>query len=79
MSSERIIVGGAGGFIGGHLVAALLKKGTVVRAIDIKPLDEWYQRFAEAENRQLDLRDKSACEDAVEGAAIVYNLAADMG
>ncbi len=79
MSSEKIIVCGAGGFIGGHLVAALLEKGADVRAVDVKPLEEWFQLFAEAENCQLDLREKGACEDAVDGAALVYNLAADMG
>ena len=79
MSSEKIIVCGAGGFIGGHLVAALLEKGTNVRAIDVKPVNEWFQLFDKAENRQLDLRDKGACEDAVDGAAVIYNLAADMG
>jgi GDP-D-mannose 3',5'-epimerase len=76
---SKIIVCGAGGFIGGHLVAALLEKGASVRGVDIKPPEEWFQLFLDAENSQLDLRDKAACEEAVEGAAVVYNLAADMG
>jgi nucleoside-diphosphate-sugar epimerase len=76
---SKIIVCGAGGFIGGHLVADLLAKGADVRAVDVKPLEEWFQLFPAAENRQLDLREKGACEDAVENAAAVYNLAADMG
>jgi GDP-D-mannose 3', 5'-epimerase len=80
MSSETIVVCGAGGFIGGHLVADLRGRGDqAIRAIDVKPLDEWYQRFPDVENMQLDLQDKGACERAVEGTAIVYNLAADMG
>ena len=79
MSSDKIIVCGAGGFIGGHLVAALLDKGANVRAVDVKPVDEWFQLFAEAENCQRDLQDKNSCEDAVNSAAVVYNLAADMG
>jgi nucleoside-diphosphate-sugar epimerase len=75
-----IVVCGAGGFIGGHLVQALLKQGDrPVRAVDIKPLDEWYQVFPEAESLQLDLSEKSACETALFGASEVYNLAADMG
>jgi GDP-D-mannose 3', 5'-epimerase len=75
-----IVVGGAGGFIGGHLVADLLRSGhTRVRAVDQKPLDHWYQRFPAAENLRLDLSEKEACETALKGAAAVYNLAADMG
>ena len=49
--SEVIVVAGGGGFIGGHLVAELLRQGKQVRAVDIKPADEWYQRFDDAENR----------------------------
>ena len=48
MASGKIVVGGAGGFIGGHLVADLLRQGKDVRAIDIKPIDEWFQVFADA-------------------------------
>jgi GDP-D-mannose 3',5'-epimerase len=80
MNSETIVVCGGGGFIGGHLVADLLRKGhRHVRAVDIKPFDEWYQKLADVECLQLDLRDKTACETAVRGAQVVYNLAADMG
>ena len=80
MDSGKILVCGAGGFIGGHLVSDLLKQGrTDIRAVDLKPFDEWYQRFANVENLQLDLQDKAACEQATRGASIVYNLAADMG
>src|SRR5437763_7503848 len=80
MDSGKILVCGAGGFIGGHLVADLLKQGqTDIRAVDIKPADEWYQQFPDVENLQLDLQEKSACEQALRGASIVYNLAADMG
>lgn len=75
-----IVVCGAGGFIGGHLVQALVKQGDrPVRAIDIKPLDEWFQVSLEAQNLQLDLQDKADCEQALYGASEVYNLAADMG
>ncbi|HEY2082245.1 MAG TPA: NAD-dependent epimerase/dehydratase family protein [Verrucomicrobiae bacterium] len=77
---KKIVVCGGGGFIGGHLVADLLKQGQhEIRAVDIKPFDEWYQQFPEVENLQLDLQDKGACEQALRGAGIVYNLAADMG
>jgi nucleoside-diphosphate-sugar epimerase len=77
---KKIVVCGAGGFIGGHLVADLLRQGHGnLRAIDIKPLGEWYQKFDKVENLVLDLGEKEACEQALEGAAHVYNLAADMG
>src|ERR1051325_2924562 len=79
MSSEKILVCGAGGFIGGHLVADLLRQGKTVRAVDVKPFDEWFQLFPNAESKQLDLQEKFACEEAVKGVATVYNLAADMG
>ena len=79
MASKKIVVCGAGGFIGGHLVADLLRQGAEVRAVDLKPLDEWYQLFSNAENLELDLQEKQACEKAVDGIAIVYNLACDMG
>jgi len=77
---NRILVAGAGGFIGGHLVAELLRKGHKdIRAVDIKPFEEWYQRSPKVENLQLDLRLKAACEQAAAGVNQVYNLAADMG
>jgi GDP-D-mannose 3',5'-epimerase len=77
---DLIVLTGAGGFIGGHLVADLVRKGyTRIRAVDIKPVDDWYQLFPEAENLQLDLREKAACYQAVKAARFVFNLAADMG
>lgn len=78
-SSEPIVVAGAGGFIGGHLVARLLAENRAVRAIDSKDPDDWYQRFDDAENLQLDLKLREDCEAAVDGAGTVYDLAADMG
>ena len=60
MESHKIaVVTGAGGFIGGHLVAEFRRKGYKhVRAVDVKPLDEWYQRFDDVENLCLDLNSK---------------------
>jgi GDP-D-mannose 3',5'-epimerase len=77
---DLIVVAGAGGFIGGHLVADLLHNGyTRIRAVDQKPLAHWYQHFPAVQNLQLDLSEKTACESALKNAAVVYNLAADMG
>ena len=81
MPDDRmIVVTGAGGFIGGNLVASLRQKGvTNIRAIDIKPFDEWYQMFDGAENLCLDLNLKENCEIAAKDAEDIYNLAANMG
>ena len=77
---KLIVVCGAGGFIGGHLVADLRKQGHKnIRAIDKKPFEEWYQVFPDVENLVLDLQLMDACEQAVSGASWIYNLAADMG
>lgn len=76
---KKVLVAGAGGFIGGHLVKDFLTKGYQVVAVDIKPVLEWYQAFRGAENLQLDLKDRGMCRHAVKGVEEVYNLAADMG
>jgi GDP-D-mannose 3',5'-epimerase len=76
---KKIVVAGAGGFIGGHLVKELVKKGQHVRAVDIKPLNEWYQISENADNLVLDLRVKDNCYQAVNGYNEIFNLAADMG
>ena len=79
-NKEHIVVAGAGGFIGGHLVAAFRRQGySWIRAVDVKPLDEWYQRFDDVENLQLDLNLRENCEIAATGADEIYNLAANMG
>jgi nucleoside-diphosphate-sugar epimerase len=78
--SIPVLVAGAGGFIGGWLVRSLVEQGySDVRAVDIKPLSEWYQEFPEAENQNLDLRLIENCRTAVKGRRHVFNLAADMG
>jgi GDP-D-mannose 3', 5'-epimerase len=79
-TSDRIIVAGGGGFIGGHLVGALVRDGFEnVTSVDIKPIDEWFQCFPNVRNERRDLRDAAACVEAVAGADYVFNLAADMG
>jgi GDP-D-mannose 3', 5'-epimerase len=78
--TDPILVSGAGGFIGGWLVRHLQENGfTKLRAIDIKPLDEWHQVLSDVDNGVADLRSLEACKDAVRGIAHVYNLACDMG
>ena len=80
LSQQKVVVCGGGGFIGGHLVGQLLKSGiNVVRTVDVKPLDEWYQVHKGVSNVSVDLKEIGACEEAVKGVDVVFNLAADMG
>jgi GDP-D-mannose 3', 5'-epimerase len=77
---DLIVVTGGGGFIGGALVASLRKQGCKrIRAVDIKPLDHWYQRFEDVENLSLDLNEKQNCEVSARDAREIFNLAANMG
>jgi GDP-D-mannose 3', 5'-epimerase len=74
------VITGAGGFIGGNLVKHFRDKGfTRLRAVDKKPLEQWYLCSAGVENLCLDCSKEEACQRACDGAAEVYNLAADMG
>jgi GDP-D-mannose 3',5'-epimerase len=78
--TDPILVAGAGGFIGGWLVRHLRESGlTAVRAVDVKPFDQWYQYFDDVDNHVADLRSLDTCRRAVDGVAHVYNLACDMG
>ena len=80
LKGKSAVVCGGGGFIGGHLVRSLLANGVnVIRALDIKPLDEWYQVSTEVENVVADLKEKESCIRAAKGADVVFQLAADMG
>jgi GDP-D-mannose 3', 5'-epimerase len=78
--SDLILITGAGGFIGGNLVKYFHEKGfSRIRAVDKKPLTQWYLKVPEAENLCLDCSNEQACKRVCEGATEVYNLAADMG
>ena len=80
LKGETAVVCGAGGFIGGHLVKGLIANGVnVVRAVDVKPLEDWYQVTDGVESLSLDLKDKENCMIAADGVSLVYQLAADMG
>ncbi len=74
---KRVLVSGAGGFIGGHLVKRLKSEGLWVRAVDLKR-----HEFAEPLSDEFvigDLRDPCVVREVVEGIEEVYQLAADMG
>ena len=77
--SKKILVAGGGGFIGGHLAKSLLNRGHDVRVVDVKPINQWYQRNEGAENIVANLEEKDACFSASEGCDEVYNLACNMG
>lgn len=74
---RRVVVCGAGGFIGGHLVKRLKQEGLWVRGVDLKAHE--YARTMADEFVLDDLRDPEAARRAVEGVEEVYQLAADMG
>lgn len=78
-SVMTVLVTGAGGFIGGHLVKDLLAQGREVRAVDVKPQDDWYQVHSDAENVQGDCADMGDAQKVAVGTQAIYNLAADMG
>ena len=80
IKNAHVLVCGAGGFIGGHLVTKLFEQGAAsVRAVDVKPLEDWYQIHPQAENLILDLQLRESCFKATEGMDAVFQLAADMG
>lgn len=73
----KVLVTGAGGFIGGHLVRWLKERGYWVRGVDLK-----YHEFFDLPADEFiigDLRDRDICNYVLEGIDIVYQLAADMG
>ena len=77
---RSVLVTGAGGFIGGHLVRRLRDEGVgQLRAVDVKPLDQWHQAFTDVENLSGNLEALDECHKAVDGVDTVFNLAADMG
>lgn len=77
---DLLVITGAGGFIAGNLALYFKKKGfTNIRAVDKKPLYEWYLHVPGIQNLCLDVSQEDNCKRVCEGAAEVYNLAADMG
>ena len=77
---DLIVITGGGGFIAGNLALHFQKQGfTRIRAVDKKPLYEWYLRVPGVESLSLDCSLEENCQRVCEGAVEVYNLAADMG
>ena len=78
MKNEKILICGAGGFIGGHLTNKLMENNTLVCA-DIKPYEYWFQSFDKNKNYSLDLKEYENCLKVTEGVKYVFNLACNMG
>ena len=80
IKDKKILIVGAGGFIGGHLVKRLLKDGNSIVAVDIKPKEYWFQDFVDVENHySMDMKDTINCRKVAKNIDYVFNLACNMG
>lgn len=75
----KVLVTGAGGFIGGHLTKRLVEEGHDVTAIDQKPFHEWHQQIPGVDMRRGDMGKLETALEVTQGQDQVYHLAADMG
>ena len=75
----NILVCGAGGFIGGHLVKSLMSEGHNIICADIKPLEYWFQIYEQNKNFSLDLKEYENCIAMTKNVDLVYNMACNMG
>jgi len=77
---NKILIAGAGGFIGGHMVSKILSEGNLeVVCADIKPVDDWFQSFSECKNFSLDLKSYANCLKVTHEVDYIYNFACNMG
>ena len=80
IKNKKILIVGAGGFIGGHLVKRLLDDGNYIVATDIKPREYWFQEFEKAENHfSMDMKDIGNCRKVAKNIDYVFNMACNMG
>ena len=80
IKNKNILIVGAGGFIGGHLVKRLLKDGNNIIASDIKPKEYWFQDFDKADNfYSMDMKDINNCRKVTKDIDYVFNMACNMG
>tara|TARA_Y100000389_G_scaffold151638_1_gene151426 strand:+ start:160 stop:1170 length:1011 start_codon:yes stop_codon:yes gene_type:complete len=80
IKDKKILIVGAGGFIGGHLVKKLLNDGNSIVATDIKPKEYWFQDFEKAKNfYDMDMKDISNCREVTQDIDYVFNMACNMG
>jgi nucleoside-diphosphate-sugar epimerase len=76
---KKFLVVGAGGFIGGHLIKRLLDEGNIIKGVDLKPFELWFQKFENVDNHSLDMQEYQNCLKMSEGVDYVINLACNMG
>jgi len=76
---SKYLVVGAGGFIGGHLIKRLLNQKEDIRAVDLKPLELWFQRSESAEEFSMDMQEYENCLKMTKEVDYVINLACNMG
>jgi nucleoside-diphosphate-sugar epimerase len=80
IKNKKILIVGAGGFIGGHLANKLLKDGNSIVAVDIKPKEYWFQDFDEAKNYYaMDMKNIDNCKKITKKIDYVFNMACNMG
>ena len=76
---KKVLITGAGGFIGGHLSKYYSSTEYDVTCVDIKPLNQWYQVFDNNKNIQADLKYLDKCLEITKGIDFIFNLACNMG
>ena len=76
---KKFLIVGAGGFIGGHLIKRLLDEGNIIRGVDLKPFDLWFQNFENVDSHSLDMQEYQNCLKMSDGVDYVINLACNMG
>ena len=80
IKNKKILVVGAGGFIGGHLVKRLLNDENFIIATDIKPKEYWFQDFEKTKNYySLDMKEIDNCRKVTKNVDYVFNMACNMG
>ncbi len=80
IKNKKILIVGAGGFIGGHLVKRLLNDGNSIVATDIKPKEYWFQDYESAENHySMDMKEIQNCRKVTKNIDFVFNMACNMG
>ncbi len=80
IKNKKILIVGAGGFIGGHLVRRLIKDNNFIIATDIKPKEYWFQDFDNCENHYAtDMKEIDNCRKVTKDVDYVFNMACNMG